>query len=146
MIRILTIFVALVAASAAYAKTSKKDKEPPPMPPAENYESSDVRMGDALDSVCLPSPTTTDTYDGRDNLLIVKTKDDTYAFLHLSGDCAFNMLMFAQSYTASTPDGCVKTGDSLIVADSFGDKRECKITQINAWDPDATNLQDYYDQ
>jgi len=146
MKRILLACAVLAAALAAEAREPKK-KPPEPAAPAEAYESSDARMGEALSAVCLPSPARCETYDGRDNLLIAEAADGSHAFLHLSGDCNFNLLMFAQSFTPKTPDGCLKAGDAITVADSFGAAHECRITQINQWKPEATYLPDPdYDQ
>ncbi len=142
MKRILLVCAALAAALGADASLARK----PTKPAAESagpVEIDDVRMGETLSAVCLPSPATCETYDGRDNLLVAEATDGSHAFLQLSGDCRFNALMFAQSISPKTPNGCVKVGDVLVVADSFGGSSECRIARINRWKPEATYLEDY---
>jgi hypothetical protein len=141
MNRALIVCAALAAATAVHARAPKKPAAP--AEPAENYEISDVRLGEEMSSACLPTPLNYEPYDGRNNLLIVETTDQSHAFLQLTGDCKFNTLMFASSIAAKTADGCVKAGDSIIVADSFGGAHECRISKISRWNPDATYLEEY---
>lgn len=141
MKRVLIFCAALAAATAVHARAPKKPAAP--AEPVEKYEVNDVRLGAEMTSVCLPTPMNYETYDGRNNLLVVDTAEQMHAFLQLAGDCNFNTLMFADSISAKTPDGCVKAGDSIIVADSFGGRRECRITRIFEWNPDATYLKEY---
>lgn len=141
MKRVLVLCAALAAATAVHARAPKKPAAP--AEPAENYEVNDVRLGAEMPSVCLPTPMNFEPYDGRNNLLIVETAEQTHAFLQLAGECNFNTLMFADSISAKTPDNCLRAGDSIVVADSFGGKRECRVTKISEWNPDATYLKEY---
>lgn len=135
------VCAALAAASAAYARAPKKSA--PPAEPSETVKVNDVRLGEKLDSVCVPKPMSYEPYDGRDNLLIIEAKDHSSALLQLSGGCNFNMLMFAESIAPKTSDGCMTVGDDIVVADSFGAAHECKVAHINQWSPDKTYLKDY---
>lgn len=140
MKRLLIVCAALAAATPLLAK-DKKPKAEPPAPPAIAYENDDMKMGDVLDQVCVASPMSVETYDGKDNLAIVEATDGSHAFLHLRGDCNFNSLMFAQSI-APKSGSCLSAGDSIVVTGSFGAPRECSIAQINAWHPERDNLPD----
>lgn len=141
MKRILLVCGVLAVISAAHARPPKKPAAP--AAPVETYDVSDIRLGEAMDAVCLKTPMKYEPYDGRDNLLIVGAADESSAFLQLSGDCKFNTLMFAASIAPKTADGCVKAGDALVVNDSFGASRECEIKKINKWNPDATYLENF---
>lgn len=140
MKRILIVCAALAAATPILAKEKKPKAEPAP-PPAIAYENDDMKMGAALEQVCVATPMTVETYDGKDNLAIVEAADGSHAFLHLRGECNFNALMFAQSIAPKSGD-CLGAGDAIVVTDSFGGSRECTVAQVNAWHPERDNLPD----
>ena len=147
MNRLLVLCAALLAASNAYAKPPKKPVEPlptaPPPAPSEAFETSDVKMGDALDQACLASPLTVETYDARDDLLIVPLTDGGHAFIHFESGCSFNTMMFADEVTPKSADGtCVKKGDAIFFSDGYGGGAACTIAQINRWHPERDALPD----
>lgn len=143
MKKALIVIAAMLAATSGYAK-EKKPKEPAP-PHAEAAPAIvDVRLGDETDQICTAAPMTTEPYDGHDNVLIVEGADQSHAILALSGECDFNSLMFAEEIAPSA-DKCLKKGDEIVVSDSFGGSRRCKVVKINAWNPDAEILPDNQD-
>ncbi len=126
-----TILVAasFIAASSVYALTSVTAEA---QPSAENYEMSNKQMGEPLDRVCLADPLVSETYDSKDNMVIVATTEGGQAFLHLSGECTVMTLMFASTVSGGE-DGCVGVGDDITFSGNAGSGKICKIVAIHNW-------------
>ncbi|MEZ5892879.1 MAG: hypothetical protein R3C58_07005 [Parvularculaceae bacterium] len=120
----------LVAVAPAFAKDKKAKDEAPPPPPT-TYEMEDAQMGEALDRICLAAPLSAETYDSKDNMLVVATNDGGHAFIHFVEGCDLNTMMFA-SEASGGENGCYKPGDAMTLTASFGAK-SCKIKTINKW-------------
>ena len=137
MRRLLLLAGGLAAAGAlAEAREPKKPKAPAAPVLDERPLTDDLRIGEAMDEVCIADPPRHETIDGRDNLLVIATADGGEAVLQLSG-CAFNTLMFASSF-ATKDGGCPGVGDALLVS-AFGPPASCTIRQINRWRPERAH-------
>lgn len=129
------VAAALLAASSAYAREPQKKKEPPKPPPAPvvEYENDDSNMSDALGEACVAIPAEQETYDSRDNVLILKIEGGGRAFFHFKGGCDANSMMFADAIKAEDGTQCVKPGAALVFTSSYGDVRKCEVERINRW-------------
>lgn len=132
MERTILVAAALLAATSADAREPKKKAEPPPAPAVE-FEMEDAQFGDALSEACLASPAEPETYDSRDNVLIVKTADGARAFLHFKGGCDTNTMIFADKIVSESGDACVGVGEALVFTSSYGDAKKCVVERINRW-------------
>jgi hypothetical protein len=131
MKRILLLAAALAAVGPSYAKKPKPPETPPA--PVTSYEMDDAAMGDALDQVCIAEPLAAETYDSKNNMVIIAAADGGKAFLHLKGDCDTMTLLFATSATGGN-NGCYKSGDDITFVSESGAKT-CEIASVNAWTP-----------
>ena len=136
------IAIAALAAFAGVADARERKPKapaepPPPPPPKVTYESDDPRMGEPLETACLTDPPETETFDSNDNMLVVAIEGGGRAFLHLSGPCTFNTLLFAQGFAAGDGGRCLAPGSDLKVSDSFGGSVLCHVDAINVWRADA---------
>lgn len=145
MRKVLLAAATVLAASSVDAREPKKKKEeaPPPAPVVE-YENDDVHMSDALDEACIAVPAGQETYDSRDNVLIVKIESDGRAFFHFKSGCDANAMIFADTIKAEDGSQCVKPGGALVFTSSFGDSKRCEVVRINRWlDDELINPEDY---
>ena len=123
---------ALVAASPALARDKKKKETAPPPAPVVEYELDDPHMAEPLAEACISVPADLETYDSRDNVMIVKTEAGR-AFFHLKGACSTNVMIFADTIAAAKGGQCVKPGDGVVFTSSYGDKTACEVKAINRW-------------
>ncbi|WP_133162389.1 hypothetical protein [Hyphococcus luteus] len=93
---------------------------------------SNQRMGEALDRICIAAPLAAETYDSKDNMVIVATDDGGQAFLHLSGECNSMALMFADTASGGE-NGCFEAGDEITFSSGGGTGKTCEITAIHNW-------------
>lgn len=129
------VVAALLAASSVYAREPQKKKEPPKPPPAPvvEYENDDSNMSDALGEACIAVPAEQETYDLRDNVLIMKVDGGGRAFFHFKSGCDTNSMMFADTIKADDGTQCVKPGAMLVFTTSYGDTKKCEVERINRW-------------
>ncbi len=134
MMKSVLVVAAVLASSSVYAREPQKKKEPPkPPPPVIEYENDDSNMSDALGEVCVAVPAEQQTYDSRDNVLIVNVEGGGRAFFHFKSGCDTNSMLFADAIKAEDGTQCVKTGASLVFQSSYGDPKKCEVERINRW-------------
>lgn len=145
MKKVLLAAAALLAASSVDAREpKKKQEEAPRTPPAVEYENDDVHMSDALDEACIAVPAGQETYDSRDNVLIVKIESGGRAFFHFKSGCDANAMIFADTIRAEDGSQCVKPGGALLFTSSYGDSKRCDVARINRWlDDELINPEDF---
>jgi hypothetical protein len=133
MKKTLLVVATLLAATSVSAREPNKKKTEPPPPPAVEFEMDDAQFGDALGEACVAAPAEQETYDSRDNVLIVKTADGARVFLHFKGGCDTNTMIFAEKIAGEGDDACLSVGDALVFTSSYGDSKKCVVSRINKW-------------
>jgi hypothetical protein len=96
----------------------------------------DARLGEKTNKICFASSIDGFSMNDRDTVLLHDGKKRY--MVEVTGTC-FD-LENAESIGLDSPTSCLTPGDSIIVAETFGEtfgSRRCMIREIYEWDPKA---------